>query len=211
MDIDDLYNDVKWYFLDDHRMGYLYGSNRSDFAKLVHKAVPLFFSDGVELGKTILTNSSSIIKELKALEEQLLEELSDFEGLIEDRWESVMISAKEDVDEENPEDVDDEDVYDVYKPEEIWQWWVEEWRHNLQDEKFAKYVSEKDFDFKDFMRHERHIPSVFMPILSRIEKEITKATRTPIEIIKEIHEIIQQKLFELYEAIFTDSNFELQK
>lgn len=215
------------------------------FEKEVKESIRKVLPKEQEIGNAILTNSKQIIDNLTKLEEEWQEKISDFEFGIDDAWERVIQGAKEDVamfkheeaveelvdqgvDEDDaedqaedfdPSDIEDEEIWDHYTEEDIWQWWNQEWSHNVagkSDKKgnkvwpLAKYVDEGDFDFHQFQQYEFHMPGVFMGIIRDFEQDAQRVIYDVKEKIIEIENDLMEKRKELFDAIFEKKDFYLK-
>jgi hypothetical protein len=146
-----------------------------------------------------------------ARHEEAVEELVD-QGVDPD-------DAEEQAEDPDPDDIDEEDIWEHYTPEDMWQWWGQEWHHNIKGrpnkkggEMFplAKYVNERDFDFHTFQQYENHIPSVFMNIIRDFSQEAEGVIYEVKEAIQEVRSDLMEKKNELFDAIFEDKDFSLR-
>lgn len=220
-------------------------SKVSGFEKEVKDSMKKIMPKEEDIGAAILADSDKIIKKLTDLEEEWIEKIGEFEFGIDEAWDRVMQGAKEDVamarheeavaelvdqgvdpdeaedeaEEVDPDDIDEEDVWEHYSHEDMWQWWNQEWHHNIvgrPDKKgnemypLAKYVDESDFDFQKFRQYESHIPSVFMSIVRDFEQEAQNVIYEVKEAIIDTKNDLMAKRKQLFDAIFENKDFNLR-
>jgi hypothetical protein len=107
-----------------------------------------------KFGSIFFKNRASIIKALKNTKKWWEEEYSEYEMLILDAVERVIQGAKEDLATERGDD--DFDPYDTdieeedLDDQELWQWWPQEWHHNVQDRHWiSKLIKNRNIELHD--------------------------------------------------------------
>ena len=101
-------------------------------------------------GKLYVKDRAGIYKKFQDLRDWWEEQTDEWEYQIEEAIRRIIEGAKEDIayadeeDERDPEDVGEDELDD----EELWQWWGQEWHHNVQGRHWLSKHVNPDIDLQ---------------------------------------------------------------
>lgn len=191
-----------------------------------------------DIGEIIVKSYNEVLAKLDEIEKKWLEDITEFQYGVEEAWGRVIESAKQDIADEkreeeidelvddgmdrteaeaeveeiDPDNISEQDVFKHFGPEEMWQWWGEEWGHNIKGRfPIARYVDHLDFSYDKFRRYENSIPDLFDRIIAtRLQDEVEQSVANVKDAVQRTIAMLQEQAFDLLSSIFTNKQFFLK-
>lgn len=107
-----------------------------------------------EFGKRYVKNRAAILKAFQKLRDWWEEEIDNFGYKVEEAVQRVIEGSKEDIayaaePEREPDEVGEDELDD----EEMWQWWGQEWHHNVDGRHWLSKHTDGSIDLHDVKRN----------------------------------------------------------